>query len=234
MKRHVLSFTSALLLAASAAAADPAYLTVGGDATVSAPPDAVTINAGVTSQGKTAKAALDANSRAMGAVFAAMKAQGIADRDIRTTNLNLEPEYAPVPAGNVQNFNDRPIIGYRVSNNVNVTIEDTAKAGTVLDSLVQAGANQTGGVSYVLRNDKEALAEARAAAVKDAFARAQIYAATAGVTLGPIHAISDTEAVPVTPRFETLMVAGSKIAPPMSGGEQTVRAAVTVSWEIKQ
>lgn len=224
----------ALLLAAPAALADPAYLTVGGEGTVSAPPDAVTINAGVTSQGKTAKLALDANSRAMAQVFAAMKVQGIADRNIRTTNLNLEPEYAPLPPGDVQNFNDRPIIGYRVSNMVNVTIDDTAKAGAVLDALVQAGANQAGGVNYVLRNDKDALTQARAAAVKDALARAQTYAAAAGVALGPIHAISDTEPVTVTPRFATAMVAGSKILPPTSAGEETVRAAVTVSWEIKQ
>ena len=234
MNRMLFLAPALLLLTAPAASAEPAYLTVGGEATVSAPPDAVTINAGVTSQGKTAKLALDANSRAMAQVFAAMKAQGLADRNIRTANLNLEPQYAPEPPGGIQDFNARPIIGYRVNNNVNVTIEDPAKAGAVLDALVQAGANQAGGITYILRNDKEVLAQARTAAVKDALSRAQTYAAAAGVGLGPIHEISDNGAGPVTPRFETAMLAGAKMVPPTSAGEQTLRATVTVSWEIKQ
>ena len=138
-------FLAFTVLSSGPALADPGLLTVAGQATVSAAPDAVTINAGVTSSGKTAKEALDANSRAMSAVFAALKTLGIPDGNIRTTNLNLSPQYASIPPGSIGLLGDRPVVGYRAAS---ATISASssripARPATALDALgTQAGANR--------------------------------------------------------------------------------------------
>jgi hypothetical protein len=192
----------------------------------------------VISSAKTAREALAANSTTMTAVFATLKKLGVPDHAIRTNNLNLSPQYAASPMNTLSFPGDRPVIGYRVTNSVNVRLDDPARAGTVLDALVAAGANEAGGLSYTFRNDKGLLSEARTEAVKNAFERAHTYAAAAGITLGPIHAISDTGAImPVYGDSFVTLQKGAAFTPPptpIGVGEQTLRANVTVSWEIKQ
>lgn len=227
--RH--AFFAALLATTVPALADPGLLTVAGQGTVSAAPDQVNINAGVTSSAKTAREALAANSQTMAAVFAALKKLGIPDREVRTTSLNLSPQYAPAPANSMSLPFDRPVIGYRVNNNVTLTLDDPARAGAVLDTLLAAGANQSSGMSFTFRNDQGLLSEARTRAVKNAIERAHTYAAAAGITLGPIHAISDTGTIAPVNGIAALAM---KFAPtPVGVGEQMLRASVTVSWEIK-
>ncbi len=220
-------------LALPAAAADPGILTVAGQGTVSAVPDTVAINTGVISSAKTAREALAANSQTMTALFETLKKLGVPDKAIRTTNLNLSPQYAPAPSGQMAFPGDRPVIGYRVTNNVNVTLDNPGRAGAVLDALVAAGANQAGGLSYTFHNDQGLLSQARTEAVKNAVERAHTYAAAAGITLGPIHAINDTGAI--SPFYGA--AAPAMMAPPpptpIGVGEQTLRANVTISWEIK-
>lgn len=228
---------SLLLLGAAPALADPPpLLTVAGQGTVSAVPDAVIINTGVLSTAKTAHEALDQNSRTMTAVFATLKKLGVPDRAVRTTNLNLSPQYAPAPGNNFILPGDRPITGYRVTNSLSVKLDDAARAGAVLDALVAAGANQANGMAFIFKNDQGLFTQARADAVKNAIARAHTYAEAAGVTLGPIHSISDTGNI--GPVYNAYAAEGSFTAPPpapppIGVGEQTLRANVTVSWEIK-
>lgn len=233
MRQHLL----VLLLASSVpAAAEPAYITVAGQGTVSAAPDSVTLNTGVISSAKTAREALAANSTTMTAVFAALKKLGVPDQAIRTNNLNLSPQYAASPMNTLSFPGDRPVIGYRVTNNVNVRLDDPSRAGAVLDALVAAGANEAGGLSYTFRNDKGLLSQARAEAVKNAIERARTYAAAAGITLGAIHAINDTGTI--SPYYGSEIATVQHFAPPpptpIGVGEQTLRANVTISWEIKQ
>jgi uncharacterized protein YggE len=224
---------AALLLTALPAAADPALLTVAGQGTVSATPDTVAINTGVISTAKTAREALGANSQTMTALFETLKKLGVPDKAIRTTNLNLSPQYAPAPNGQMAFPGDRPVVGYRVNNNVNVTLDNPSRAGAVLDALVAAGANQAGGLSYTFRNDQGLLSQARTEAVKNAIERAHTYAAAAGITLGAIHAISDTGTI--SPFYGAAAPAMNFVPPPtpIGAGEQTLRANVTISWEIK-
>jgi len=214
--------------------ADPAYLTVAGQGVINAVPDAVIINTGVFSSAKTAREALAANSEAMTRVFETLHKLGIPDRQIRTTNLNLSPQYGGAGANMIVFPQDRPVTGYRVTNMVNVTLDDVRKAGQVLDSLVAAGANEAGGLSYIFRNDQGLLSQARTDAIKNAFERAKTYAGAAGVTLGPIHSISDTGAILPTPLMGFAAPAlAANPPPPLGVGEQALRANVTVSWEIK-
>src|SRR5947207_10512476 len=134
----VAAIAAGTLLAGPALAqtAPPAMISVTGEATVSVPPDLAQIDAGVTTEAKTAREASDANNAAMGKVLLALKGAGIEEEDYQTSRLSLQPQYAqPTPnrAGPPQ------IIGYRASNRVIIKVRDVAKVANVIDTLVGAG-----------------------------------------------------------------------------------------------
>src|SRR5436309_13623608 len=120
---------------ALAQTAPPAMISVTGEATVSVPPDLAQIDAGVTTEAKTAREASDANNAAMGKVLLALKGAGIDEKDYQTSRLSLQPQYAPNRTG------PSPIVGYRASNRVTIRVRDVTKVAGVIDVLVGAGAN---------------------------------------------------------------------------------------------
>jgi len=219
------------LKADTGASAAPRLLTVSGEGDARAAPDQAQLSAGVVTQGKTAAEALAANSRAMSAVFAALKRLGIPEKSIQTSNFSVEPQYTPYNASNPQ---PARIVGYQVSNTVTVGVDDLDKVGPTLDALIASGANQAGGVSFSIRDAKPLLAQARQAAVKDAIERAETYAKAAGITLGAIVSIQEGGSQAPRPmmRMEA-MAAAPAPPPPIAGGEQSVSASVTISWEIR-
>ncbi|MBU6298356.1 MAG: SIMPL domain-containing protein [Alphaproteobacteria bacterium] len=225
------------LVAAFAAAASPAFaeqpaprsMTMSGQGIVRAAPDEANFSAGVATQGATAAEALAANSRAMNAVFATLKKLGIPDKDIQTSNFSLSPRYQICrPDVNCP----QRIIGYEVSNDVDVTVESLAKTGAVLDALVSSGSNQIGGIGFSIHDTKPLLAQARAEAVQDAVDRAKTYAKAAGVTLGPILSIQEGQSEGPRPMF-AMMAKAVAAPPPIAGGEQSVTANVTITWALK-
>ena len=218
---------------ADAAAPDqamPRTLTVVGLGTAKAAPDEANFSSGVVTQGANASQALAANSRAMNAVIATLKRHGVPDKNIQTSDLSLSPQYQTCKLGVAC---PQRIVGYQVSNNVNVTV-DLDKAGDVLDALVSSGSNQVGGISFSIHDPKPLLAQARADAVKDALDRAQLYAKAANVTLGPILSIQEGGAeAPPRPVYMMAMKASAGFAPPVAGGEQSLNATVSITWIIQ-
>ena len=199
-------------------------------------PDLAVFSAGVTSQGKTAAAALAANSADMNRVIAALKKAGIADRDIQTSNLSLNPLYAPQvvgPDGRVQNPEPR-IIGYQVNNQVTVRQRKLADFGKVLDTLVSAGANQVNGPSFELDNSEAAMDEARSAAMAKARQRAELYARAAGLKVRRIVSIS--EGGGYNPQPMPMLYAKAAMAEagptPVAPGEVGLTATVAVQFEL--
>ncbi len=224
-----------LVIAACLALASPAFadaltpsISVNGQATVSAAPDLAEIEAGVTTEAKTARAASEANAKAMNAVLAALKQTGIAQKDIQTSQISLQPQMAS------RNNSSAPpqITGYRATNRVSVTLRDTAKIGDTLDALVAAGANDIGGVSFSVSQSSKLLDEARARAIDDAHRKAAIYAQSAGVTLGGPLSIAE-EGVPPPIAFRKMNASLAAAPTPIVPGEQTLRVSVHVSYEIK-
>jgi uncharacterized protein YggE len=200
-------------------------LTVNGEASVSAPPDEAQIEAGVGSDGKTAREATDSNNTAMGKVLLAMKAAGIDEKDIQTSQLSLQPQYAPNRTG------PSPVVGYRASNRITVKLHDVLKVAGVIDMLVGAGANEISGIAFSVSNASKLLDDARERAVADARRKAEIYAKAAGVTLGAPLAIAEEGASGPVPYRK--MSVGFAAATPIVPGEQTLRVAVSVTWAIK-
>lgn len=202
-------------------------------------PDLAVFSAGVTTQGTTAGEALGANSRAMTSVVAALRKAGIAERDIQTSNLNLNPVYAQPrqrPDGSYEQEPQR-IIGYQVNNTVTVRQRKLEQFGTVIDTLVSAGANQVNGPSFQLDNADAAMDEARIAAMKAARARGALYAQAAGLRVVRIISISEgggfyqPQPVMVTAMSRSDM-AGAPPPPPVAPGELQMQVSVSVQFEL--
>ena len=221
------ALAAALLTApALAQVIPPAAISVTGEATVSVPPDLAEINGGVTSEAKTAREASEANNAAMGKVLQALKGAGIEEKDIQTARLSLQPQSAPNRSG------PSAIAGYRASNRVTIRVRDVTKVASVIDTLVGAGANEIGGINFVVSQASKLLDEARERAVADARRKAEIYAKAAGVTLGaPLSISEEGNAAPVPYRR---MAAGMAASAPVAQGEETLAVTVSVSWAIKQ
>ena len=151
-------------------------------------PDIATIRAGVVSQGATAAAALSDNAQRMARVLAAVKRAGVADRDIQTATVQLQPQYRygdNVPPA---------ITGYQATNTLSIRFRDIAKSGSILDALVAQGSNQIDGPNLSIDKPEAALDEARADAVQRARARAELYAKAAGMRVTRIVSITENGA----------------------------------------
>jgi hypothetical protein len=198
-------------------------VTVTGEGKVVAAPDNAVIRLGVSSQAKTARAASDANAKEMTVVLAAIKESGVADRDIQTTSLSLQPQYDPKQTGAAR------LTGFQVSNQVTVKIRDVGRLSAVLDRAIAAGANEMSGIEFVVSEQAKLLDQARAAAIADARRKAELYANAAGMKVGRVMAIAEEGSAP-SPYLYQPMRAGA--APAIAPGEQTLRAVVTVSYEL--
>jgi uncharacterized protein YggE len=205
----------------------PAAVSVTGEATVSAPPDLAQVDGGVSSDAKTAREAFEANNAAMGKVLLTLKGAGFEEKDIQTSRLSLQPQSAPSRSGGPST-----IVGYRASNRVTVRVHDVAKLASVIDTLVGAGANDIGGIGFMVSNASKLLDEARERAIADARRKAEIYAKAAGVTLGAPVSISEESSPGPMPYRR--MAAGMPVsAAPVAQGEETLQVTVSVSWAIK-
>ena len=223
-----LAAAAAGLLAAPALAqtAPPPAISVTGEATVQVAPDQAQIDGGVANDAKTAREASDANNAAMGKVLLALKGAGIDEKDFQTSRLSLQPQYAPNRSG------PSPIVGYRAANRVTIRVRDVAKVAGTIDVLVGAGANDIGGINFMISQASKLLDEAREQAISDARRKAQIYARAAGVTLGEPIAISE-EGSPA-PVYRGKVAGGfAASAAPIAQGEETLAVTVRVSWAIK-
>lgn len=225
MKRITLAIIGVLMAWPSMAQIPPPSISVTGEATISAAPDLAQIEGGVTNEAKTAREASEANNKAMGLVLLALKSADIPEKDYQTSQLSLQPQYAPNKNG------PSPIAGFRASNRVTVTVRDVAKVGSVIDTLVTNGANDIGGISFMVAQPSKLLDEARPKAIADARRKAEIYAQAAGVTLGaPLSISEENSPGPVTYRK---MSAGLASPAPVAPGEETLRISVSVAYEIK-
>ncbi len=203
-------------------------------------PDLGVFTAGVTGSGKTAGAALAANSAKMNQVIAALKKAGIADKDIQTSNLSLNPVYADMSNQRTVDPLEQqvpPIIGYQVYNMVTVKQRKLDRFGNVIDALVSAGANQVNGPSFQMEDADAAADQARADAIKKALARAQIYASASGLRVIRVLTITEGGGYNPSPpimyaRAAMADMAGASPAPPVAPGEVQSGASVTVTFEL--
>ncbi len=230
MKHHssIIGLAFAFLLVAAAGArgqsekAPQNLLTVNGMAEVSVAPDLAVLTAGVTTTAKTAREASEANAKAMTAVMTAVKNAGVAERDVQTARLSLQPVR--------ENRNGAiRISGFQASNQVTIKIRDLGKPSAVIDALVAAGANDISGLQFMVAEPSKALDQGREAAIADARRKAEIYARAANVRLG--SAVNISEQGNATPR-PFLMRSAAAASTPVSPGEETLQVSVSVSYAL--
>ncbi|WP_240230071.1 SIMPL domain-containing protein [Devosia lacusdianchii] len=217
----------------------PAYagtISIEGRGEVTAAPDMATINSGVTTQGATAREALDANTAAMAELIAELKAAGIEARDIQTSGFSVNPNYVYTDERDANGYTLPPKInGYQVSNTVTVAVRKLDTLGSILDKSVTVGANTINGVSFSVADPAELYNNARKAAFADARAKAELYAVTAGGSLDEIVSISETQGYnspqPVA-MYARADAAGSPV--PVEAGELSFAINVSVQWELDE
>jgi uncharacterized protein YggE len=233
MCRAAVVALAAVALFAAPALADsdvPPAISVTGEAKISVAPDLAQIDAGVTSEAKTAREASEANNAAMTKVLQTLKGANIDDKDVQTSRLSLQPQYAQPPS---TRQGPSAIVGYRASNRVTIKLHDVTKVANVVDTLVGAGANEIGGINFTVSQASKLLDDAREKAVSDARRKAEIYAKATGVTLGAPLSISE-EGAPAVPMFRAKMAPMAAASVPVAQGEETLSVSVSVIWAIKQ
>jgi uncharacterized protein YggE len=202
----------------------PAAISVTGEATVSVPPDPGADRRRHHRKQKP-RARLPTPTTGDGQGAAGAEGAGIEEKDVQTSRLSLQPQSPPNRTG------PAAIVSYRASNRVTVRLRDVTKVASVIDTLVGAGANEIGGINFVVTQASKLLDEAREQAIADARRKAEIYARAAGVTLGAPLSISE-QGSPGPMPFRK-MATGLAASAPVAQGEETLAVTVSVSWAIK-
>ena len=222
----LMTLGAAIAMPWAAQAQDDNRLTVTGQGSHATAPDMAIVHIGVTTEARTAAAALDANSASVAKLRSQIARSGIESRDVQTSGLSLSPIWDNRSNASAQ----RRIVGYRVSNQVTLRVRGVEQLGEVLDRLVSAGANQFNGLSFALQDPASAQDLAREAAVADAMHKARILAAAAGVTLGEVISINENGGAHPVPFAAREMAASDAV--PISPGEVSYGASVTMVFRI--
>jgi len=190
------------------------------------------VDFGVESQGPTAKAALDANTKNMSALMAMLKSSGIENKDIQTSNFTVQPRYDDRP-----NVNPPKIVGYVVSNSVSAAVRRLDDLGGLLDKAVTAGSNQISNINFTVAAPQAAQDEARRAAVKDALRKANLLTDAAGVKLGALQSMNEAGGNFIAPMArKSRMQADAPMlaqAVPVAEGQVSITAEVNMVWEMQ-
>jgi uncharacterized protein YggE len=198
-------------------------ITVTGSAQLSVAPDEAVVSLGVRTQAQGAQDALDQNSAKMQKVLDALRALGLGDADLATSNIDLSPRY---------DNNGQAILGYDASNTVEATVHDLSKVGRVIDAGVATGANIAGGISFRTSETNKGVANALANAVEDAKGKADAMAAAANATVGNVVTINQPGPNQPQPYFTRAVgyaaAASVRIETPTIQREVTV----TVTWQL--
>jgi uncharacterized protein YggE len=215
----------------------PNGITVSGSGTAELPPDMAHVSGNVETQADTANNALSQNSQTVQAVLAAVRAFGVPDANIKTTNVSVYPIFSSTnPSSSNQPAPPPTIVGYRATNGIDVKVTDLSQVGSLIQTMVNAGVNDFSGVQYGLQNPEQIRQMALQAAIADAQQSAQTAAAALGVHLGGVlnFTTQSSSAPPVPAPRATFAAAAPAPAPPppVIPGPLSADTTVTVTYAI--
>ncbi len=204
-----------VLVAAGSTDSSPSGgITVSGSGAATTVPNRAAFSFGVTSQAPTATAALSKVSDAIAKVIASLRAHGIAEADIQTQSVSLNPRTS----------DKGEIVGYTASNSVSAQ-STVGKAGETIDAAVEAGATDVSGPAFTSSDQDALYRQALKAAVADARAKAQVLASAAGASLGAVTTIVESSSTPI-PFIDKAAAPSTPVEP----GTERVTANVTVTF----
>jgi len=205
-------------------------ITVTGTGEVTSRPDIALLTLGVnTGLQQTAEAALSELAREFEAVVAAVKAQGVAEEDIKTTNLSINPRY---------NFADgrQTLAGFEASESIRVKVRELHRAGETLSAATREGVNQAGDISFEVDDPQDLQLQAQENAIRQARENAERLAEALDARLGKVKRFSSSQGgvtpVPIPFRAE---LGGDSLdaAPPINPGTQDIISTVTITYELR-
>jgi uncharacterized protein len=204
-----------------------ANITVTGNGKVVYAPDTGTLVVGVSSEGKTAAEAWNKNREAVNKLFEVLKKQGILPKDMKTSNLAVTPRY-------VEKDKKQLLVGYVASYDLTVVVRKLDDLGTILDGMVENGANRNVNLTFGCSDTDKLMDQARTRAIAEARRKAETFVTGAGARLGHVVSISDGSvpvmyAPPMRFMYEAKADAAALI---IAAGEQELSVSVTVAYEI--
>jgi uncharacterized protein YggE len=205
---------------------------VNGEGKVTAVPDLATLSLGIEAQEATVAEAQAQASEAMDKVMAALKDNGVAEKDIQTQyfNVSQRTQWDEI-------MGEEVVIGYQVSNMVTAKIRDIDNAGPIIDAVATAGGDLTriNSLNFSIDDPSVYLEKIREEAMADAKDRAEQLARLAGVKLGKPIYISESSYVP-SPisrvSYEGGMAPAAPAPPPISPGEMEITLNVQITYAI--
>lgn len=203
-------------------------ITVSGTGEAFAPPDVATLTLGIEVSAPTVAEARERAADAADRLIAAVKANGVQDRDIQTTYIAVNPLYDYTPTGSPPR-----ITGYSVANILTVRVRDLDRVSAVIDDALGAAgdAARLNGIQFGIDNREALLREAREKAIADARARAETYAAAAGVRVGEVRSISEVSSPSVVVPRAPATGADAR-GTPIEPGEASLSVTVTVTFAL--
>ncbi|MEM5516731.1 SIMPL domain-containing protein [Henriciella sp. AS95] len=206
-------------------------LQISASGEVSRAPDIATITAGVQTEAKTASEAMSQNASRMDGVYSALQTAGVANRDMQTSNLSLQPSY------DYSNRDGSPprVTGYTASNQLTVKVRDLDNLGTTMDAIVTQGGNTISGLQFGLDDPSEARDEARRQAIQKAVQRANLYAEATGYRVARIVTISESSGGGYQPMpMMSVRAESAEDSTQVSGGEVGYSVNVNVTFELRK
>jgi uncharacterized protein YggE len=233
-----LAIVAASLPAAAAAQQTPAVtqtiagtrLDVSATGEVTRVPDIAIISAGVVSRSTSATGALQDSADRMQRVLAALKHAGVENRDIQTSSVNLNAEYRYPENQPAQ------LTGYTATNLVTIRFRDIRNSGKILDALVSQGANQINGPNLTIDKPEAALDEARAKAVANGRARAELYARALGMRVVRVVSVNEGGGYAVPPPMPPMVLTGARMeaaSTRIEPGEQKLQVNLAMTFELQ-
>ncbi len=204
-------------------------ISVSGTGRILVKPDVADISLGVHVERGKAKESEIAAAELMGKIIDALKAAGVADADIQTANLSLQPTYD-------YSSSKQFITGYATDNVVSITVRDLTKVGETVDAAVDAGATQVNGINFRVDDQAKVEAQARQAAMKDAKSKADALTSAAGVNITGVASISEVSSpIPQPYPYDlsgSAPAADTRAVTPVEPGKVTLEVTVTVTYLI--
>jgi uncharacterized protein len=230
MKRLLGAVLACALIAPALAQQPPvSSIRVTGDSQVTAKPDRVQIDIGVTTHAEHSQEAATENAREVEAVLSAVKKAAGPTAVLKTVNYSLSPTYK------YQNGHEPTLTGYSAANLVQVTLDDLTKISNVIDAAAQAGANNVRGIAFTLRDQDAVHADALRKAAAKARADAEVLAAALGLKIVRVLTVEETGGrfVPVMRSMSAASAAtAGEVATPVESGTLDISASLVLTVEV--
>ncbi|MDP1538825.1 MAG: SIMPL domain-containing protein [bacterium] len=211
-------------------------ITVTDTGTIYAKPDLAVANFSVVVEAKTVGEAMSENTQKMNAVISFMKEQGIEDKDLKTTNFNIYPRYEWYDSTQYYPSGKRVLVGYEVTQTLQVKIRNIEKIGEILEGGTSAGANEVSDLEFTIDNQDELKKQARKEAITKAKAKAEELAKELGINLVRISNFSESSVLPYFYSMKEAAVGmggDEALAPSIQTGENKIEVTVSITYEIK-